>query len=170
MYESPSSEPTSKSTGGESISPSVARPSNGRPCASARKPEAVLWPKPREPKVDADPEEAVLVFHEVDVVVARADRAELRRGRLGELPLRREVRVPDSVEHRVIGPLGRRNAHAERDPSRDLAHQLLDAAKGVEVRSGQVRSGGLVPASNIEADSLRRDVALVGDPAPIGWL
>ena len=37
-------------TGGLIISPSWARPSNGRPWASARKPEAVLWPKPREPK------------------------------------------------------------------------------------------------------------------------
>ena len=50
LFDSPSSEPTSKRTGGESISPSLARPSNGRPCASARKPEAVLWPTPREPK------------------------------------------------------------------------------------------------------------------------
>ena len=27
-----------------------ALPSNGSPCASARNPDAVLWPKPREPK------------------------------------------------------------------------------------------------------------------------
>ena len=36
--------------GGESISPSLARASNASPCASARKPDAVLWPKPRDPK------------------------------------------------------------------------------------------------------------------------
>src|SRR4029079_11040199 len=49
-YDSPSSEPVSTNHGGESISPSCALPSKGRPCASARKPDAVLWPKPREPK------------------------------------------------------------------------------------------------------------------------
>jgi hypothetical protein len=49
-YDRPSSESTGKSTGGESIPPSRARASNFSPCARARKPEAVLCPKPREPK------------------------------------------------------------------------------------------------------------------------
>ncbi len=49
-YDSPSSESVSKRTGGESISPSCALAPNERPCASARNPDAVLWPNPREPK------------------------------------------------------------------------------------------------------------------------
>ena len=90
-------------------------------------------------EVHADPHAVVLVRHHVDVVVARADRAELRLRELRQLPLRRELRVADAVEHRVVGALGRRHAHAERDAARDLAHHGLDAAERVEVgrRSGR---------------------------------
>ena len=42
------------------------------------------------------------------------------------------------VEHRVIGPLRRRHAHAERDPPRDLAHDRLDAAERIEVGPRQL--------------------------------
>ena len=48
------------------------------------------------------------------------------------------------VEHRVVGALLRRHAHAERDPPGDLVHERLDAAKGVEVARRQVGLGGLV--------------------------
>ena len=46
-------------------------------------------------EVHADPDAAVLVLHQVDVVVARADRAELRLCQLRELALRGEVGLAD---------------------------------------------------------------------------
>ena len=116
-------------------------------------------------EVHADPDAAVLVLHHVDVVVARADRAELRLRELRELPLRREVRVADRVEHRVVGPLGRRHAHAERDAPRDLAHHRLDTAERVEVGARQLGPRRLVAAADVVADARRRHVALVGDAA-----
>ena len=91
-------------------------------------------------EVDADPDPAVLVLHQVHVVVARADGAELRLGELRELALRREVGVADLVEHRVVDALLRGHAHAERDPPRDLAHDDLDAAERVEVARASARS------------------------------
>jgi hypothetical protein len=98
-------------------------------------------------------------------VVARADRAELRLGELRELALRSEVGVTDPVEHLVVGPLGRGHAHAERDPSRDLAHHCLDPAEPVEVGSRQLRLHRLIAAADVVADAGRRDEALVGDTA-----
>ena len=117
------------------------------------------------PEVDADPDAAILVLHEVDVVVARADRAELRLGQLNQLALRREIGRADRLEHRVVGALLSGNAHAERDPPRDLAHDRLDAAERVEIRPRQVGLRGLVAAADVVAHARRRHVALVGDTA-----
>ena len=41
---------------------------------------------------------------------------------LDELPLRREVRAPDLLQHGVVDPLLRGDAHPEGDPPRDFAH------------------------------------------------
>ena len=116
-------------------------------------------------EVHAHPDPFVLVLHHVHVVVARADGAELRLRELCELPLWREVRVADRVEHRVVGSLGRGHAHAERDPPGDLAHHRLDAAERVEVVARELCLGGLVAAADVVAHARRRHVALVGDPA-----
>ena len=116
-------------------------------------------------EVDADPDLALLVLHQVDVVVARADRAQLRCGRLRQLPLRGELGVPNLVQHRMVDLLGRRNAHAERDPPRDLAHELLHAAESVEVGARQVGACRLVATADVVADARRRHVPLVGDAA-----
>ena len=109
----------------------------------------------------ADPEAALLVLHQVDVVVAGADRAELLLGELRELALRLEVGLANSVEHGMIGALLRRHAHAERDPADDLAHHGLDLDFG----RLQIRPHGLVAAPDVVADARRRDVPLVGDAA-----
>ena len=71
----------------------------------------------------------------------------------------------DRVEHRVVGSLGCGHAHAERDPPGDLAHHRLDAAERVEVGARELCPGGLVAAADVVADTRRRHVALVGDPA-----
>ena len=115
--------------------------------------------------MDADPDPAVLVLHQVHVVVAGSDRAELSRGQVGEAALRREVRAANPLQHRMVGALRGRNAHAEGDPARDLAHDPLDAAEGLEVGLRQLGSRGLVAAADVVADTRRRDVSLVGDAA-----
>src|SRR5207237_6459987 len=116
-------------------------------------------------EVHADPDPALLVLHQVHVMVARTDGAELRRRQLRELALRRKVGVADAIEHLVVGSLGRGHTHAERDPPRDLVHDRLDTATGVEVVARQLRPRRLVAAADVVADARRRDVALVGDAA-----
>ena len=98
-------------------------------------------------------------------MVARADRAELGRGHWASLRWGLKSVVADLVEHRMVGALLRRHAHAERDPARDLAHDRLDAAERVEVGLRQLRLHGLVAAADVVADTRGRDVALVGDAA-----
>jgi hypothetical protein len=115
--------------------------------------------------VDADPDDAFLVLHQVDVVVAGADGAELRRRQVGEAALRREVGRANLLEHLMVRALCRRHAHAERDAPRDLAHHALDASERVEVCAGQLGARGLVPAADVVADAGGGDVALVGHRA-----
>ena len=98
-------------------------------------------------------------------MVPAAHGAELRLRELRELPLRCEVGRADLLEHRVVHAFLRRHADAERDPASDLAHDRVDTAERVEVGAGQVRSRGLVATANVEPDSRRGDVALVGDAA-----
>jgi hypothetical protein len=90
---------------------------------------------------------------------------ELGLRELNQLPLRGEVGLPDLVENRVIGPLLRRHAHAERDPLRDLPHDRLDAAERIEVGLGEIGARSLVPAPDIVADTRRGHIALVRDAA-----
>jgi hypothetical protein len=116
-------------------------------------------------EVDADPDEALLILHQVDVVVAGANGAQLRLRQLRELALGREFRATDPVEHRVVGLLLGRDAHAEGDPPRDLAHQALDAAESVQIGARELRPGRLVAAADVVADARGRDVALVRDAA-----
>src|SRR6266511_6068190 len=67
------------------------------------------------------------------------------------------------IEHRMVGPLLRGNAHAERDPTRDFAHDRLGAAERVEISPGQLRAGGLVTAADVVTHAGGRHVALVSD-------
>ena len=114
--------------------------------------------------MDPDPDPAAFVLHQVDVVVAGSNGAELVGGVLGELALRLEISRCDLVEHRVIGALGR-GRPSERDPARDLAHDPLDPAERLEVSPGELGARRLVAAADVVSDAGRRDVALVGDRA-----
>ena len=116
-------------------------------------------------EVHADPDRAVFVLHHVHVVVARADGTELRVRGLRQPALWRELGVLDPVDHRVIRPLRRGHAHAERDPPGDLAHDALDAAERVDVCASQLGPRRLVAAADVVAHARRRDIALVGDRA-----
>lgn len=70
--------------------------------AMFRKPVAVLWPKPRDPKMHADPQEAFIVLEHVHVMVASADCAQLlsRGGQQCALPRHRRLR--NRVEHGMV--------------------------------------------------------------------
>ena len=60
----------------------------------------------------------------------------------------------EMVVHLVhVDPLLGGHAHAERDPARDLAHDRLDAAVGVEVVTRELGQRGLVSAATKELDS-----------------
>src|SRR5438045_2113555 len=108
-------------------------------------------------EVDADPEEAVLVNEQVDVVVAAADRAELVARELRQLALRRELSVLDHVENRVVDAPAARASDAERDLARDLVHHN----RHVDVGGPQRRACRLVAAPDVEPDSARGDVMLI---------
>ena len=115
-------------------------------------------------EVDADPDPALLVLHQVDVVVARADRAELRRRQLGELSLRHELGLADLLQHRVVDPLLGRTRPC-RTRSGAMISRMIDSTPPSASRSRCVSSvrSGLVAAADVVADARRRHVALVGD-------
>jgi hypothetical protein len=124
-----------------------------------------LWPKPREPKWTPTQTRPVVVLHEIQIVVTRADGAKLRTCGLQELPLRCEVCVTNPIEDRMVAALLGGNAHAERDSSRDLAHDEHDSAQRVEIGARQLRAHRLVAGPDVVADAGRRDVTLVRDAA-----
>ena len=116
-------------------------------------------------EVHADPHATVVVLHQVHIVVARADGAQLRLSHAGQLALRRKPRGADLLQHLVIDPLARRHAHAERDPPGDFPHDQLDATQGLQVGTGRPGPDGLIAAADVVAHTGRRDVALVRDGA-----
>src|SRR6266702_4017391 len=105
--------------------------------------------------MDADPYVAGLVLHQVHVVVARADRAELRLRELREPALGLEVRHADRVEHRMVRALLRGDAHAERDATGDHAHHRLDPAEEVEIFAYEIRAHRLVAAADVVTNAGR---------------
>ena len=114
-------------------------------------------------EMHADPDEPGLVHHQVDVVVARADRAELRRGLLPVVAhVGRRPRLV-VVEQRVLGPLGVAAADPERDHpahvGQDGGHTMGDGGER------RVQPHGHVAAADVEADAGDADLALVGDHA-----
>jgi len=76
--------------------------------------------EPARAEVDADPDTVLLVGEQVDVVVAGADRPELLGGQVAQLPLRRERRVADLVDDRVVAGAPVVAADAEAD-AREVA-------------------------------------------------
>src|SRR4029079_448642 len=139
---------------GRRVHLSVVRPPNeGQSLREREEARRGLVSKAARAEVAADPDATLLVLHHVDVVVARADRAELRRRQLVQLALGREVRVSDLVEDRVIATLLRRDSHTERDPVGDLAHDALDTAERVNISARQLRSRRLVADADAATDA-----------------
>src|SRR5258708_17703267 len=118
-------------------------------------------------EVHADPNEAVIIPHQVDVVISAADRAELRTGLLpigfhvGRLPGFGIVEklMPDTL---VIGP-----SDAERNgPS----HVPDDGADFVgDRREGRIDPHRHVATADVEADAGNADLLLVRHNAA-DWL
>ena len=132
------------STGGLSISPSLACPSNGSPSREREEAARGPVPEPARAEVHADPHPALLVLEEVHVVVAGADRPELLGREVVELALRREVRDLDRVQHLVIHGLVVLAPDAEADAREDRVHD--PAQVGADLVGPQVRARGLVAA------------------------
>src|SRR5262249_18431612 len=113
-------------------------------------------------EVNADPYIAVLVLEQVDIVVARADSAELRARHLlevtdaGILPQRT---VEDFVVDRLRVGATKPEAHLLGDVVGDHRHTLAD------VLVLEVHTARHVAAADIEADARDRHMLLVGDHA-----
>ena len=168
MYARPSSESTEKRTGGAVHRALLCPLTELQALREREEPRRGLVAESPRAEVDADPDLTLFVLHEVDVVVARSHRPELRLRERRELSLGRKLRRPDLLQHRVVDTFTCRNPHAERDPTGDLAHDLPDAAELLEVGPRQLRSRGLVAAADVVPDARRRDVALVCDTSTDG--
>ncbi len=120
-------------------------------------------PEPAAAKVYADPDEALLVRHQVDVVVAGADRAELGRGLLAVVLHASGFPGLAVVEQVMLDALVIRSADAERDGSGDVLgdwqHLVLDV---IEARIEPHRH---VAATDVEANAGDADLPFVGDDA-----
>ena len=111
----------------------------------------------------ADPDEARLVAHQVDIVVARADGAELGHRLLAiglHVGLAPRIGV---VEQRVLGTLLVGAADAERDRPRHVPDDRADAVG--DRRVGRVEANRHVAAADVEADAGNADLLLIGDDA-----
>ncbi len=114
-------------------------------------------------EMHADPDQPVLVGEQIDIVVARADGAELVARHLLE-PARDLALLPQRiVEHRVLDLFRIGAADAEADAAGDLRHQFADAIG--DRRLPDIELHRHVAARDVEADAAHRDVLLVGDDA-----
>ncbi len=109
--------------------------------------------EPARAEVHADPDVAVLVVKEVDVMVACPDGAELRRRSARQRALRHELRVADGIEHHVIHRRRGGAAHAEGDGGNDLVHHPREV--GTQLVDGQIQADGGVAAADVVANSSR---------------
>jgi hypothetical protein len=116
-------------------------------------------------EVDADPNPVLLVGEDVDVVVARADGAELARGLVAQVQVL-DDRPRRVVEQVVVYTLRVLAADAEADGANDVVHDPADA--GARDVARHVDQDGLVAASDVVADTGRRDGVLVRDHAADG--
>jgi hypothetical protein len=120
-------------------------------------------PEPAGAEVHADPDEAVVAGEQVDVVVARADRAELVARHLDHLALRPEVCARDRAEHRVVDGLGVVAPDAEGDAPEHVVHDPRDVRP--DLHCADIRADRLVAARDVVPDARRRDVVRVGQDA-----
>src|SRR4029079_13892628 len=101
-------------------------------------------------EVDADPDDPLFVFENIDIMVGTADRAELLarlRPQLAEVPHVTPVRV---VEERVVHILAAGAPDAEDDRPRDRVHDRPDL--GADVVGAEIRPGSLHSARNVETN------------------
>src|ERR1700730_11996426 len=120
-------------------------------------------PEAAAAEVNADPDEAVLIAHQVDIVIARSDGAKLR-DRL--LPVRAHVRFAPGVviiEQIVLDPLVIGSPDAERDRLVDV----LDDRAGIafDPAERRVETHGHVATADIEPDAGDADLLFIGDDA-----
>ena len=101
-------------------------------------------------EVDADPDDALFVGEQVDIVVAGADRPELFGGKVVQLALRRGVGGADGVQHGMVDRVVVAAPDAERDPVDDRVHDAREVGRDVVVP--EVGANRLVAAADVVAD------------------
>ena len=134
-----------------------------RPPASARKPDAVLWPKPREPKCTPTQTQPSSSSNDRrSGCRPRRCRAARRRRRAACAA----ARSPPSGSRRAPG--GRRAARAAARRRTRSAERSSSITRGRSARRSSarsVRAHGLVAAPDVVAGARRRDVLAVGHDA-----
>src|SRR5437868_8781940 len=105
--------------------------------------------EPAGAKVNSDPEFAVFVLKQIDVVVSRPDGAKLRGGQLIKGALRLELGVGYLLEDGMIDRIWVRPPDTETDLGHDFIHDTGD----VDFGSLQVGADGFVSAADVVANS-----------------
>ena len=114
-------------------------------------------------KVNANPDIAILVARQVDVVVPGADGSELG-DRLPAVTLHVALDPGVAVvEELMVDALGIGSTDAKRDHLRDVAGE--QGRRVADRREWSVEAGGHVAAADVEADAGDADLLLIGDDA-----
>jgi hypothetical protein len=122
-----------------------------------------LMAEPARAEMHADPDEAVLVLEQVDIVVARSDGAELvARHRLEMARIGRAPRLV-VVEQIMLDALRIDAADAEADVAADVGEDGPDPV--VDRGALHVEANRHVAAADVVADAADRDMLLIGDHA-----
>ena len=118
--------------------------------------------------MDADPDPVRLVGEHVDIVVARADRAELVRGRLPQLVHPSLAPRLALIEEQMLGPLGIDPPHPEAQVAGDVVGQAVSRAGGNAASGRSVRTARLPQAMSKPTPETETCSAYATTP-PTGW-
>lgn len=122
--------------------------------------------EPATAEVDADPNEIVLVSHQIDVVIAGTDRAELPNGLL---PVCFHVGFAPGVgvvEKLMPNALVVRAADPERDHLAHIGEDVGDLV--LDLAETSIEAHGHISTADIETDAGNADLLLVSDDAANG--
>ena len=131
------------------------------PSAQADELRRCLVAEPARSEMHADPDPAVLVLEQIDIVIARADRAELVTRHALEFPDLWNLVPKRAIEELVLDVLGVAPADSERDVLGDVGENRPDFV-GDRV-SLHVEAHRHVAAADVEADAAHRYMLFVGD-------
>jgi len=113
-------------------------------------------------EVNADPNPALFVAKEVDIMVAAADRAELFLGQLAQRAQKGQILPSRVVKELVIARFAVvALSHPKHHRLGDLVHNLFDL--GLNIVGAQIGANGFVAARDVVTNPARADGIAVGD-------